>query len=227
MIKKVPQVLVFDINETLLDIGALTPHIASVLNGDEKQVPLWFSTLLHHSMVDTVTHQQHDFLTIGVAALQMVAHAQGVAISEAQARDVLSGPMTSLPPHPDVPDALRALRAAGFRLIAFSNSSASGLRLQLSNAKLTDYFDDVVSVEQTGFFKPFPEAYQWVLNKHQTDASAAMMVAAHGWDLCGAAAVGMLTAFVEREGKMPYPLGPAPTLSVTSLTALANHLIDR
>ncbi len=52
------------------------------------------------------------------------------------------------------------------------------------------------------------------------------LVAVHGWDLAGAAAVGCRTAFLARPGKVLDPLGPAPTLVVADLGALAIKFAD-
>jgi len=49
-----------------------------------------------------------------------------------------------------------------------------------------------------------------------------MMVAAHGWDVSGAKATGMRTTFVERPGKMMYPLGLTPDHSIASLNELVS-----
>ena len=38
-----PKVIFFDINETLLDMQAIKTGLASVLNGDETLVDLWFA----------------------------------------------------------------------------------------------------------------------------------------------------------------------------------------
>ena len=51
-----------------------------------------------------------------------------------------------------------------------------------------------------------------------------LLVAAHGWDVAGAAWAGMKTAFVARPGQQTYPLGPEPDYRVSSLTDLAGEL---
>ena len=53
------------------------------------------------------------------------------------------------------------------------------------------------------------------------------MVAAHGWDVAGAKAAGMQTAFVARPGKALYPLAQAPDYVVKDLTELVKALSQR
>jgi len=67
------QVLFFDINETTLDMGGMKPQVTEAFGGREDLMALWFSTMLYHSLVDTVTSNYHDFGAIGAACKQMVA----------------------------------------------------------------------------------------------------------------------------------------------------------
>ena len=71
------RILVFDVNETMLDVNALEPHFARVF-GDGRVLRDWFSTVLLYSNVVTVAGPYADFGAIGGAALDMVAAARGV-----------------------------------------------------------------------------------------------------------------------------------------------------
>ncbi len=215
-----PRVIFFDINETLLDMQAIKIGLASVLDGDETLVDLWFANLLHHSLVDVASAQFHDFIDIGAAALTMVAHSEGIIIDEATAKDTIKQHITKLPAHSDVIPALKALQSAGVTLVALSNSSKAGLDAQLEYANITSYFSHVLSVESLRTYKPHAAVYHWACQQANVKNEDAMMVAAHGWDVSGAKATGMQTTFVERSGKMPYPLGLAPDYSIASLNEL-------
>lgn len=222
MIRK-PQTLFFDVNETLLDMHAVREAVGDAL-GDTNLVPVWFSTLLHYSLVEMATDSFHDFAEIGAAALVMTAHANGRTLELADAQDIITEPMTSLPPHDDVAEGLKALRDEGFQLVALSNSAAEGLDKQLKYAELYSLFEQVLSVQHVRTYKPYPKVYEWAMAQAGTEHSQAMMIAAHGWDIMGAAACGMQTAFVCRPGKMPYPLAAAPNLQVNSLPELVSKL---
>ncbi len=190
-----PKVIFFDINETLLDMQAIKTGLASVLNGDETLVDLWFANLLHHSLVDVASGQFHDFIDIGAAVLTMVAHSKDISVDEATAKDIIKQHITRLPAHDDVVPTLKALQSAGVTLVALSNSSKAGLDAQLEFANIKPYFSHVLSVESVRTYKPHAAVYHWA------------------W-------TGMQTTFVERPGKMMYPLGLAPDHSIGSLTEL-------
>lgn len=117
------RVLVFDVNETLLDLAALRDPFARAF-GDAAPLGEWFARLLHASLAATLTDSYEDFASIGRRALEAAAARRGVDLPDAD-RDAILGTMRRLPAHPDVPDALERLRSAGFPLATLTNSSGA------------------------------------------------------------------------------------------------------
>src|SRR5918998_5197547 len=115
------RVCVFDVNETLLDLGALDPHFERAF-GDAGVRRVWFSQLLQSALVATVTGAYSDFGQVGGAALEMVAEREGLVLSEEDKQRILGG-MRELPPHPEVTESLERLREAGLRLATLTNST--------------------------------------------------------------------------------------------------------
>ncbi|WPJ94227.1 haloacid dehalogenase type II [Coraliomargarita algicola] len=219
-----PKVIFFDVNETLLDLESMRASVGQALNGQNELLPLWFSTMLHYSLVDTATQRYHNFGDIGVAALMMVAHNNGIELTEAAAREAIVTPLRSLPPHPDVKAGLQALKDQGFRLISFTNSSNKGVQTQFENAGLMEFFEARYSIEDIQIYKPALASYEWALKQAGVEADEAMMVAAHGWDIAGVKAAGMTGVFVTRPGKSTYPLAIPADKEVGSITELAAWL---
>jgi len=199
-----PNVLVFDVNETLLDLAPLKKQVAQAL-GDEKLVGEWFSTLLHYSLVHTLTQNYVPFGQIGANALLMLSEREGQKLSAASALDLVETGLRKLSPYPDVVAALSELRNQGFTLVTLTNSSIKAARAKLDYAQIHDQFDQHFTVEPVMQFKPAPAAYQQVFESLEIKADQAIMIAAHPWDLMGARAVGMQTCFVRRPGKANYP----------------------
>jgi 2-haloacid dehalogenase len=197
------KVLVFDVNETLLDLAPLKKQIAQAL-GDDKLVGEWFSTLLHYSLVHTLTQNYVAFSQIGANAMMMLSEREGQQIDAASALDLVETGLRQLEPYPDVASTLTHLKEAGFTLVTLTNSSSSAAKAKLAYAQIYDHFDRHFTVEPVKQFKPAPAAYQQVFESLEIEADQAMMIAAHPWDLMGARAVGMQTCFVERPGKFNY-----------------------
>ncbi|MDA8744535.1 haloacid dehalogenase type II [Rubripirellula amarantea] len=219
-----PKVIIFDVNETLLDLAPLKSSVGKALGGREDLLPLWFSTMLHYSLVETLSGTYHSFGEIGTAALMMVAETQGIDLEYEDAKEAIVMPLRSLPAHPDVLEGLKALKESGYTLVSLTNSSAVGVATQFKNARLTEMFVERYSVDTVEKFKPHPDTYQMVLDDLGIEPSEAIMVAAHAWDLAGADAVGLQTAFIRRPGKTEYPIAAKPDYVVADLMELVDTL---
>lgn len=219
-----PRVLIFDVNETLLDLAPLKESVGNALGGRETLVLLWFSTMLHYSLVETLSRNYHGFGEIGTAALMMVAESQGIELEYQDAWDAIIPPLLSLPPHHDVVSGLKMLAEDGFRAVSLTNSSAKVAETQLRNAGLTDLLEKRYSVEGVRVYKPHPDTYRMVIRDLGVAPKQVMMVAAHAWDLAGARSVGLQTAFIARPGTALYPNVTRPDFVVNDLPQLVKRL---
>jgi 2-haloacid dehalogenase len=217
------RVCVFDVNETLLDLKALDPHFARVF-GDAQVRQLWFAQLIESALVATVTNVYADFGAIGRAALDMVAVRRGVTLS-AEDRQQILGAIRTLPPHPDVAASLARLHRAGLRLAALTNSTAQVAETQLTNARLADYFEQILSADSVRRLKPAPEPYRMAAERMGVAVGAVRLVAAHAWDIAGALRAGCAAAFIARPGKVLDPLVEPPDVIGADLRAVADQIL--
>ena len=217
-------VLVFDVNETLLDVGSLAPRFDAAF-GDRSLLPVWFGLLLRNSLVANVTNRYAPFDSLAVDALKMVIRQRQLDVDESVADDVVDA-MTQMPAHPEVLPALERLHQAGFRLATLTNSRHDVVMDQLAFAGIVDQFDRILSVESTGRFKPSPEPYAYAAGELGRDSQALRLVAAHDWDTTGAIRAGWKAAFVARPGAVLGDLGEQPDIVASHLDAITTRLID-
>jgi 2-haloacid dehalogenase len=218
-----PKVLAFDVNQTMLDLNALRPHFAHAF-GDGRELDEWFSLLLQYSLVVTVANAYSDFGTVGRACLEMLAANKKVQLAPDDKNQILQGVLT-LPAHPEVPASLKRLRDAGFHMITLTNSAPAAIKAQLQNSKLTDYFSESITVDSVHRFKPDAGVYRHAAMHLGAQPDEMMLIAAHAWDIFGAAKAGWQTAFVARAGIAPFPLGPAPDITGPDMKAVADALL--
>ena len=218
-----PKVVVFDVNETLLDLSALEPHFERAF-GETSARQQWFAQVLQSALVVTILGSYVDFGAIGAAALEMTADHRGVSLPASDRDAILSG-MRSLPPHPEVPESLARLRAAGFRLATLTNSTEEVAEAQLTNAGLIEYFDRVLSVEPVRRFKPAIETYRMAARELGVAASDLLLVAAHDWDIAGALRAGWAAAFVARPGMVLGPLSQHPDIVGRDRREVVDHIL--
>jgi 2-haloacid dehalogenase len=216
-------VIVCDVNETLLDVGALAPLFEQAF-GDGRVLQEWFQTVLLYSEVATLAGPYSSFAKIGGAALEMTAGARGVKLPATDRERILKG-MLTLPPHPDVREGLQTMRDAGLRLVTLTNNPPETVHQQLAQAGLAELFEQSFSVESVQRFKPAPEAYRLVADALNVSTEELRLVAAHAWDIVGALQAGCTAAFVARPGKVLYPLGPQPDIVGTDFGIVAQQII--
>jgi 2-haloacid dehalogenase len=129
-------------------------------------------------------------------------------------------------PFPEVKHSLSRLRERGLRLAALSNANTELLEEQMKRSKLGKFFDEVISVDAVARrFKPSRDAYEGALDRLGGNPHEALMVAAHPWDLMGAAAAGFRTALIVRPGVAPYPGVQEPNYVAQNLEDFTDQLL--
>ncbi len=218
---KKPSVILFDVNETLIDLQPLKEKVNTLLGANGFAV--WFEVLLHYSLVDNCTGSYHNFTDIAEAAFTMAAAKLQKKVSDSEAKDALSV-LVQCKAHPDVLVGLEKLQSKGFRLGALTNSPGSTLMKLLQNNALEVFFEKALSVDEIKKYKPAPETYLWAAREFGVAPEDCLLIACHAWDITGAAHAGLQTGFIEREGQVLYPLGEGPDYKGKDLLEVAKAL---
>jgi 2-haloacid dehalogenase len=219
-------IIVFDVNETLLNLETIRPTFDRIFN-DPAAMRLWFAALITYSEALTLAGVYVPFTDIGTAVLRMLAETRGIAISDADGAE-LTDRFASMPPHPEVPAALRRLCDHGFRLFTLTDNTLEISGRQLKNAGVIDRFERRFSVDETvRRHKPAPEAYHSVASELGVDPGDICLVACHVWDTLGAGAAGWQAGLILREGNAPLGVGPQPDYIGNDLDGIADQLIER
>jgi 2-haloacid dehalogenase len=223
---KLPMI-VFDVNETLLDLGTMTPIFERIFH-EPLAMRLWFSNLILYSEALTLAQVYVPFTDIGGAVLQMLADTRGIRITAAD-KNELTDKFATMPPHPEVPAALNKLRGAGFHLFTLTDNLLEIQGRQLEHGGIIDLFDNRFSVDnpEVRRHKPAPEAYAYVEKQLRVAPADLFLIASHTWDTLGAVAAGWGAALIKRPGNDVLSVGPQPTLVGADLDDVANLLIRR
>lgn len=220
-----PALCLFDLNGTLLDLSVLDPHFERAF-GDPGVRTLWFRQTLELALTQTALGAYHRFDLLADAALDMTAARRSVSLSAADKKPILSG-MSALPAFSDVPEALALLQNAGIRCAALTNSAQIVADAQVAHAKLTPYFEAVLSADTVEQLKPGPRPYLHAAETLGVSPAAICLVAAHSWDIAGALSAGCGAAFIQRPDQALSPLGPQPQIVGTDLLNVARQILEQ
>ncbi len=203
-------VIVFDLNETLLDLSALDATFERLFGAAEVRT-LWFKQVLELFLTATVVDAYRPFSELTDAALDMVAQQRGARLAETD-RERVREAMRALPVYADVRPSLTRLKEAGFTLATLTNSGEQTARQHVARNGLSELFDAVLSVDAVERYKPAREAYEYAAGQLRVKTRQIRLVAAHSWDIAGALRAGCAAAFVARPEKVLDPAGEQPDI---------------
>jgi 2-haloacid dehalogenase len=217
--------IVFDVNETLLDLETLVPTFERIF-GDKLAMRLWFANLILYSAALTVANSYVPFTDIGAAVMKMLAEVRGVKVSKRDQQE-LTEKFSTMPPHAEVPAALRKLRNAGFRLFTLTDNLIEVQERQLRHGGIIDLFERRFSADGVHRHKPAPETYASVEKALNAKPSDFCLIASHTWDTLGAVAAGWQAALIKRPWNGVLGVGPQPQIVGPDLNDVADQLIVR
>ncbi len=217
--------IVFDVNETLLDLETMEPTFARIF-GHKDAMRLWFANFIMYSAALTVAGCYVPFTDIGAAVMKMLADTRGIRIGDRDKQE-LTEKFSTMPPHAEVPAALRKLRAAGFRLFTLMDNLLEVQTRQLTHGGIVDLFERRFSADGVKHHKPSREAYAYVERELGVKPDQLCLIACHTWDTLGAVAAGWEGALIKRTGNDVLGVGPQPHIVGDTLNDVADQLIAR
>ncbi len=227
-LKDTLKVCMFDQYGTVVDIqGGLTRAAAPYLQAKGWQgnpgsfVTWWRRTHFENSMIDALLHKQHTpYREIGFRAVCHVLERAGIAYTDDEVRDLVAA-IERLECFPEVPAALARLQTA-YQLVVLSNGDPDMLEAAKPYHGIP--FDRVISVAEANSFKPHVDTYTRAAELLGIAMDEILFVANHAFDVIGAKAAGMHTAFINRRDR-PFERTPyQPDIVVRTMQDLAELL---
>jgi 2-haloacid dehalogenase len=194
----VTSLVLFDLNGTLLDPAAL----AEPLGGDEQAREIVRSALelaVVQGMVLSLTGRFAPFSELLGSALRQRLTRAGKSsdrVPEAVAA------ASAMAPTPGARRCLETLAGAGVRIAVVSNSSTETAEAALDHARLRRFCELVRGSDQVQTYKPDRRVYLSALAQLDVTPAETWLVAAHWWDLAGARAAGLQTAWTAHKEKV-------------------------
>ena len=209
----------------IFDPNSVVPEVESAFPGKGVEfAKVWRSKQFEYSFLRSITNDHQDFFKLTADALDYTAEQMHLELtSETRAR--LLNAYLNLKPWPDAVPALKKLRAAGVRIITIANFSPTMLRANADNAGVMNLFDELLSTEVNGTFKPDPRAYELGMKTLHLRKDEIVFAAFGGWDAYGAKRFGYATVWVNRFNLPIEKLGTVPDRASTNMDGVLEFVL--
>ncbi len=225
----VPEVVVFDVNETLTDMSPVGDRLEQ-LGAPRAMFATWFASVLRDGFALTAAGSYADFADLArhqlTEMLDPIAGRGDLDVDAADAADRVLAVLPDLDLHPDVAQGLHALRDAGMRLVTLTNGASAMSDGAFARAGVSDLFEHRLSVTSPRTWKPAAGAYRHAVEATGTPADRMALVAVHPWDIDGATRAGLAGAWLDRTGASYPAYFLAPAVTGRTLPELAHRLVD-
>ena len=213
-----PEVVAFDVNETLLD---LAPVRAALVEAGEPESLLRtvFARTLLTGIAATATGTWCRFREAFDAALAQESELTG------DQRSRIADAFGELAPHPDVEPALRTLTEAGVRVVTLTHGSPGVAEAGLARGGVSPLVERSLSSEVIRAWKPSREVYLWAAGTCDVPPDRMALVAAHGWDVLGAQRAGLTGAWFPRSERTYPAVYEQPHVAADDLGAAVDALL--
>ncbi|MDM8159605.1 haloacid dehalogenase type II [Labilibaculum sp. K2S] len=217
--------LAFDVYGTLINTYGVFNSLEQMI-GDKAKLFMetWRNKQLEYSFRRGLMNKYKDFSVCTNDSLEFCCIMFKTDLSKGQ-KEFLMDEYSVLPSFADVESSLKNLKEAGHKLFAFSNGSGKAITKLLTDAKIIDRFDGIISVEGIGIFKPSPLVYEYFNSETNSAKSDSWLISSNPFDVIGAISYGMRSAWVQRSQNSIFdPWGIEPTLIINQLTDLPMKL---
>jgi 2-haloacid dehalogenase len=216
----------FDIIGTLFTLDR-PRRVLVRLGGPPHAVDLWFAETMRDAFAWSLTGGYRSLKEVLEATLPRALSALGLPAGPAHRGAVLHS-MTELDAAEGAQEACAAMRMAGWRLFALTNYSEESTADLLNRAGMLGHFEALLSADRVGKTKPHPEVYEMARRRAGPDGDEGnlWLVAAHAWDVAGAARAALRTAWISRSEGQYLAVYPKPDVIARDPSEAASRMID-
>jgi 2-haloacid dehalogenase len=212
--------VLLDVNETLFALNGLVPAFEAVGVAADR-MPLWFARVLRDGFALAAAGDFATFADVARAALLGLDPSR-LTIADA---DTVLAAFHGLQPHPDVAAGLADLTAAGIRVMTLTVGDVGLVRALFERAGLAGHVHAYLSADAVRRWKPAREAYEYGVAGIGLPADRVALIAAHSWDIHGAALAGLRTGFLTRIEAHPSPVFRAADVTGATLSEVVARLL--
>lgn len=198
------KVIMYDAYGTLFDVTSADKAIAEFYPQQAKSIgALWRKKQIDYAFIRQMTGTYQPFSETTREALRYAL----VTETGSEAKDVVDRCMKAYEKLELFPESLEVLKQQKeVKNVIFSNGSRDMLEPLIADSSISEYIDQVISIDDIKQYKPAQAAYQYGLQQFEAARHEISFVSSNTWDVIGAKTFGFKTIWINR-GNVPFEKG--------------------
>ena len=123
-------------------------------------------------------------------------------------------------PYPEVKECLEELKSKKIKIAILSNGTPDLLKGLVESNSIQNYFDDIMSIESVGIYKPDSKVYEIPIKKYDCKPENICFMSSNTWDVSGGGVFGYNAVWVNRFNKVFDKLSYKPQFVINNLKEL-------
>jgi 2-haloacid dehalogenase len=216
------KVCAFDAYGTCFDINSATEKLATKIGDNWMSFSTtWRTVQLEYTWLRSMMKKHADFWKITEDSLDFAMKSHNI---NKNFRNELLQLYKKLEPYPELNKCLNDLKAKQIKTCILSNGSPTLLDELTINAKVKDLFNDIISIEEVGIYKPDPRVYELVTKRYLCKPEEVCFMSSNTWDVIGGGYFGYKSVWVDRFNKNFDNLDYNPNYKIKDLSDLIKML---
>ena len=209
---------VFDAYGTLFDVNSASAKCKKKLgNRWESFANAWRTTQLEYTWLRSLMKRHKNFWEITEDSLD---HTMETFKIKQGMRNELLNLYKELSPYPEVKECLEGLKSKKIKIAILSNGTPDLLKGLVESNNIQNYFDDILSIETVGIYKPDSKVYDMPIKKYDCKPENICFMSSNTWDVSGGGVFGYNAVWVNRFNKVFDKLSYKPKFVINNLKEL-------
>ena len=209
---------VFDAYGTLFDVNSAASKCKEKLgNRWENFANAWRTTQLEYTWLRSMMKKHENFWKITEDSID---HTMETFKIKKGMRNELLNLYKELSPYPEVKECLESLKNKKIKIAILSNGTPDLLRGLVESNNIQNYFNDIMSIESVGVYKPDSRVYEMPIKKYDCEPKNICFMSSNTWDVSGGGVFGYNAVWVNRFNKVFDKLSYEPKHIINNLEEL-------
>ena len=209
---------VFDAYGTLFDVNSAAAKYKERLGSRwEGFANAWRTTQLEYTWLRSLMKRHKNFWEITEDSLD---HTMETFKIKQGMRNELLNLYKELSPYPEVKECLEGLKSKKIKIAILSNGTPDLLKGLVESNNIQNYFDDILSIETVGIYKPDSKVYDMPIKKYDCKPENICFMSSNTWDVSGGGVFGFNAVWVNRFDKVFDKLSYKPKFVIKNLKEL-------